>query len=159
VVKVIPHAFFHKKGHKSVYEMTYDQFLNNATAHVTGQRAPLSEFSSWSQSPYFAFNYAMHAKRMRHGNIHVAIIDAEALIASNPAFNVAALHKIFKQAFAPNYHEEYLVHGILQGCALRSAMQCRFADASTEYHSVQVSPYHGRTDTTFAARPKTFRNQ
>ncbi|CAD0099740.1 unnamed protein product, partial [Aureobasidium mustum] len=114
-VKVIPHAFFQKKGHKSVYDMTYDQFLNNARAHVSGHRAPLSEFSSWSQSPYFAFNYAMHVKRSHNTNIHVAIIDAEALISTNSAFNVAVLHKIFKGDFSAEYHEEYLVHGIVQG--------------------------------------------
>ena len=55
------------------------------------------------------------SKNHRSTNIHVAIIDAEALTASNPAFNVAVLHKIFKEDFSPEYHEEYLVHGIVQG--------------------------------------------
>lgn len=42
-------------------------------------------------------------------------MDTEALAESNPAFNVAVLHETFLGEFEPNYHEEYLVHGIVQG--------------------------------------------
>ncbi|KAH0361207.1 hypothetical protein KCU65_g8919, partial [Aureobasidium melanogenum] len=116
VSAVTPHAFLRKKGHKSVYDIPYHQFLENAEAHVEGDTTILSEFSSWSQSPHFAFNYAMHI-RDRLGNnktIHIAVMDAEALAESNPAFNVAVLHETFPGEFEPIYHEEHLVRGIVQ---------------------------------------------
>lgn len=97
--------------------MTYDEFTSNAEAHVEGDTDVLSEFSSWSQSPHFAFNYAMNIRNSLENSksIHVAVMDTEALAQSNPAFNVAVLHETFPNDFEPIYHEEYLVHGIVQG--------------------------------------------
>ncbi|KAI5271294.1 hypothetical protein E4T47_05395 [Aureobasidium subglaciale] len=42
-------------------------------------------------------------------------MDAEAMIKTNPAFNVAVLSEIFGDEFRFNLHEEYLFHGVVKG--------------------------------------------
>ncbi|KAI4735423.1 hypothetical protein E4T50_14049 [Aureobasidium sp. EXF-12298] len=88
---ITPFAFATSKGHKSVYDMTRSEFIKNTMSHLGGA-VVLTEFSSWSHSPYFAFYYAH--RRKSSGSVHVAIIDTEELAKSNPAFHVPALGKI-----------------------------------------------------------------
>ncbi|KAI4716175.1 hypothetical protein E4T48_07610 [Aureobasidium sp. EXF-10727] len=109
---VTPLAFASSKGHKSVYDMTRIEFLNNTSAHLDGSNV-VTEFSSWSHSPYFAFYFAM--QRSSSGTVHVAIMDTEELAKSNPAFHVPALGKIFGNGYGYVYEEEYLVHGVIEG--------------------------------------------
>ena len=55
---VTPHAHYHKANHASVYDMTRREFIVNTSVHLVGSDEVLSEFSSWSHSPYFAFHHA-----------------------------------------------------------------------------------------------------
>lgn len=115
---ITPSAFASSKGHKSVYDMTRSEFIKIAISHLEGYRV-LTEFSSWSHSPYFAFYYA-HQRRLS-GTVHIAIVDTEELAKSNPAFHVPALGKIFSSSGGYNYEEEfnyeeeYLIHGVIEG--------------------------------------------
>ncbi|KAI4727414.1 hypothetical protein E4T49_04716 [Aureobasidium sp. EXF-10728] len=109
---VTPLAFASSKGHKSVYDMTRIEFLNNTSAHLAGSNV-VTEFSSWSHLPYFAFYFAM--QRSSSGTVHVAIMDTEELAKSNPAFHVPALGEIFGKGYGYVYEEEYLVHGVIEG--------------------------------------------
>ncbi|THZ50700.1 hypothetical protein D6C90_02353 [Aureobasidium pullulans] len=116
VSAVTPHAFLHGRNHNTVYDMTRSEFVDNTNGHVRGHKSIYSEFSSWSQSPYFPFNYAMNLRKqlLQSKGIHIAIMDTERLVTTNPAFHVGALGKIFEE-FEPDYAEEYLVHGVVQG--------------------------------------------
>ncbi|KAG9544180.1 hypothetical protein KCU71_g17994, partial [Aureobasidium melanogenum] len=108
---ITPFAFAASKGHKSVYDMTRSEFIKNTMSHLGGA-VVLTEFSSWSHSPYFAFYYAH--RRKSSGSVHVAIIDTEELAKSNPAFHVPALGKILGRGDY-DYEEEYLIHGVIEG--------------------------------------------
>ncbi|KEQ66218.1 uncharacterized protein M437DRAFT_80715 [Aureobasidium melanogenum CBS 110374] len=108
---VTPLAFACSKGHKSVYDMTRTEFIENTMSHLDGDIV-LTEFSSWSHSPYFAFYYAHQCRSS--GAVHVAIIDTEELAKSNPAFHVPALGKILGSG-GYDYEEEYLIHGVIEG--------------------------------------------
>lgn len=91
--------------------MTRSEFIKNTRSHLAGSIV-LTEFSSWSHSPYFAFYYAH--QRESSGTVHVAIIDTEELAKSNPAFHVPALGKIL-DCGGYIYEEEYLIHGVIEG--------------------------------------------
>ncbi|KAG9944113.1 hypothetical protein KCU85_g8241, partial [Aureobasidium melanogenum] len=108
---VTPLAFACSKGHKSVYDMTRSEFIENTMSHLDGNIV-LTEFSSWSHSPYFAF-YCAHQSKSS-GAVHVAIIDTEELAKSHPAFHVPALGKILGSG-GYDYEEEYLIHGVIEG--------------------------------------------
>ncbi|CAD0086193.1 unnamed protein product [Aureobasidium vineae] len=110
---VTPLAFASSKGHNSVYDMTRTEFITNTSLHLTGCDSVVTEFSSWSHSPYFAFYFTM--QRSSSGTFHVAIMDTEELAKSNPAFHVPALGKIFGKSYGYVYEEEYLVHGVIEG--------------------------------------------
>lgn len=117
--KVIPHAFFKGVGHKSLYDMSVKEFVDNTTGHLHGHHSPISEFSSWSASPRFVFNYAT-SKRT---SAHIAVIDTQGLQASgkNVMFHVPALQPIFelpaarRGSYYETYNWEYLVHGVVEG--------------------------------------------
>lgn len=112
ITAITPLAFASCKGHKSVCDMTRSGFIKNTISHLEGCFV-LTEFSSWSHSPYFAFYYAH--RRKSFGTVHVAIVDTEELAKSNPAFHVPALGKIFGSSGGYNYEEEYLIHGVIEG--------------------------------------------
>lgn len=117
--KVIPHAFFKGVGHKSLYDMSVQEFVDNTTGHLHGLCSPISEFSSWSASPRFVFHYAT-SKRT---SAHIAVIDTQGLQASgkNVMFHVPALQPIFgipaarRYSSYKQYNWEYLVHGVVEG--------------------------------------------
>ncbi|KAG9827663.1 hypothetical protein KCU98_g14825, partial [Aureobasidium melanogenum] len=104
---ITPLAFASSKGHKPVYDMTRSEFIKNTMSHLGGAMV-LTEFSSWSQSPYFAFYYAHQRKS---SSVHVAIIDTEELAKSNPAFHVPALGKILGRG-GYDYEDPFDVRGI-----------------------------------------------
>ncbi|KAG9683560.1 hypothetical protein KCU95_g13533, partial [Aureobasidium melanogenum] len=87
---VTPLAFACSKGHKSVYDMTRTEFIENTMSHLDGNICRSS------------------------GAVHVAIIDTEELAMSNPAFHVPALGKILGSG-GYDYEEEYLIHGVIEG--------------------------------------------
>jgi hypothetical protein len=117
--KVIPHAFLEGVGHKSVYDMSIKDFVDNTTRHLHGNHKVVSEFSSWSASPIFVLNYAT-----KHRNsAYIAVIDTQGLQTGgkNVMFHVPALQPIFglPAAFRGSYYDtynwEYLVHGVVEG--------------------------------------------
>jgi hypothetical protein len=117
--KVIPHAFFEGIGHKSVYDMSIEEFVKNTTAHLHGECHVVSEFSSWSASPRFVLHYAAKHK----DTAHVAVIDTHGLQTdgTNVMFHVPALQPIFgipaarRGSFYGRYNWDYLVHGVVEG--------------------------------------------
>ncbi|THX68538.1 hypothetical protein D6D04_10555, partial [Aureobasidium pullulans] len=111
---VTPHAHYHKANHASVYDMTRREFIVNTSVHLVGSDEVLSEFSSWSHSPYFAFHHAKNRNK-QSGTAHVAIIDTEELASSNPAFHVPVLGKILNLYEPYTYDEEFLIHGVIKG--------------------------------------------
>ena len=117
--KVIPHAFYKGVGHKSLYDMSVEEFVDNTTGHLHGQGSPLSEFSSWSASPRFVFHYATS----KRSSAYIAVIDTQGLQADgkNVMFHVPALQPIFgipaarRLSSYDQYNWEYLVHGVVEG--------------------------------------------
>ncbi|CAD0042423.1 unnamed protein product [Aureobasidium pullulans] len=101
-------------NHASVYDMTRREFIVNTSVHLVGSDEVLSEFSSWSHSPYFAFHHAKNRNK-QSGTAHVAIIDTEELASSNPAFHVPVLGKILNLYEPYTYDEEFLIHGVIEG--------------------------------------------
>jgi hypothetical protein len=108
---VTPHAFAFSQGRTSVYDMTRSELVNMTSSHLCGTNYIRTEFSSWSYSPCFAFYYAH--QRSRSDTVHVAIIDTEELVKTNPTFHVPVLGEILGKGC--RYEEEYLVHGVVKG--------------------------------------------
>lgn len=88
LLPITPLAFATSKGHKSVYDMACFEFIKNTVSHLKGIMV-LTEFSSWSHSPYSALYYAR--RRKSSGTVHVAIVDTEELAKCNPVFHVPGL--------------------------------------------------------------------
>lgn len=127
---VTPHAFLHRWDRPVVYDMTAEEFIDNTTRHLCGDRTVVSEFSSWSASPRFVRRYATTQRY----TAYIAVIDTSRLQKgdANATFHVPALKRIFE------YHEscqsldegrgfdygksdwEYLVHGVVQGKACKA---------------------------------------
>lgn len=63
----------------------------------------------------------------------------EALAESDPAFNVAVLHETFQGDFEPNYHEEYLVHGIVKGPHYKAVPFHQLCNASLPEHLPSIT--------------------
>ncbi|KAG9754020.1 hypothetical protein KCU73_g5750, partial [Aureobasidium melanogenum] len=114
----MPHAFFKGVGHRSMYDMPVDDFLDNSTRHPKGNRKVVSEFSSWAASPIFVFNYATEHRT----TAYIAVIDTQELQDGdeNAIFYVPDLQEIFgyRKGCGPAYDQydwEYLVHGVVEG--------------------------------------------
>ena len=116
--RVTPHAFHYSSGHESVFDMTRAEFVATTTGHLYAQEIEVTEFSSWSASPLFAFQYAME---VQEDNAHIAIIDTEEL--DNTIVHVPSLDAIFipdGTSIYSQYHEEYLAHGVIEGKAYKA---------------------------------------
>ncbi|KAH0020269.1 hypothetical protein KCU78_g6513, partial [Aureobasidium melanogenum] len=116
--RVIPRAFFEGGGHKSMYDMRVEMFVDNTTRHLHNSREVVSEFSSWAASPMFVFNYAT---TQRH-TAYIAVIDTQGIQIGdrNAMFYVPDLQNIFgySKGCGPAYDKydwEYLVHGVVEG--------------------------------------------
>ena len=121
---ITPLEFASSQGHKSVYDMTLSELIRNTSGHLAGGTNIRTEFSSWSHSPYFAFQFAQ--QRSQSGTVHVAIIDTEELAKTNPAFHVPVLCKII--GTPDRYEEEYLVHGVIEGQFYRAVAYRKLCD-------------------------------
>ncbi|KAG9513587.1 hypothetical protein KCV07_g8646, partial [Aureobasidium melanogenum] len=117
--RITPLAFLKGKGHKSVYDMSVKDFVDNTTQHLHTKNNFVTEFSSWSASPRFVFHYATS----RRETACIAIIDTQGLQMDNgnAMFHVPALQSIFGHPAARRgssyemYNWEYLVHGVVEG--------------------------------------------
>jgi hypothetical protein len=119
--KVTPLAFLKGVGHKSVYDMSVKQFVDNTTGHLHTKSNMVTEFSSWSASPRFVFHYATTYRE----SAYIAVIDTQGLQTDdkneNIMFHVPALQPIFglpaarRNSQYETYNWEYLVHGVVQG--------------------------------------------
>lgn len=119
--KVIAFAFLKGVGHKSVYDMSVKQFVDNTTRHLHTKSNVVTEFSSWSASPRFVFNYATAYRE----SAYIAVIGTQGLQTDNKnetvMFHVPALQPIFglpaarRNSHYEIYNWEYLVHGVVQG--------------------------------------------
>ncbi|KAK6008148.1 hypothetical protein QM012_000051 [Aureobasidium pullulans] len=116
--RITPLAFNEKTCHKSVYDMSAHEFVDNTRSHLYGDRVA-TEFSSWSASPRFVLHYATHERK----DAYIAIIDTLGLRRDNKndMFYVPTLAPIFDNlglARVPNYSAydwEFLVHGVVEG--------------------------------------------
>ncbi|KAG9661880.1 hypothetical protein KCU64_g2294, partial [Aureobasidium melanogenum] len=97
--KITPLALLDGTGHKSVYDMSIQQFIDMTTSHLRGDHVT-TEFSSWSASPRFVLHYATN-----NGNSIFWVPDLA--IFEKPAPGRSLGYDI--------YDWEYLVHGIVEG--------------------------------------------
>lgn len=123
---ITPHVFLQRPDHDLpvVYDMTAEQFRDNTTKHLCGDRTVLSEFSSWSASTRFVLHYAT----TQRDSAYVAVIDTARFQKGtvNATFHVPALKPIFGshkscqafnggRGFDYGKHDwEYLVHGVIK---------------------------------------------
>lgn len=127
---VTPHAFLHRLDRPVVYDMTAEQFIDNTTRHLCGDRTVVSGFSSWSASPRFVLRYATTQRY----TAYIAVIDTLRLQDgdTNATFHVPALKPIFGnhelcQSWNDGrgfdygrYDWEYLVHSVVHGKAYKA---------------------------------------
>ncbi|KAF2804627.1 uncharacterized protein BDZ99DRAFT_149369 [Mytilinidion resinicola] len=99
---VCPHAFNRGRGHKNVYNLTYDQLHTMAVSHYGGGLLPETELSSWAASISVALSYAR-----REPSSHLAILDTKVLGSSVKVWHAPQLLD-----WGPH---EYLAHGPIGG--------------------------------------------
>ncbi|KAG9605321.1 hypothetical protein KCU77_g864, partial [Aureobasidium melanogenum] len=76
--KITPLALLDGTGHKTVYDMSIQQFIVMTTSHLRGGHV-ITEFSSWSASPRFVLHYATSKRE----SSYIAIIDTLGLQQDN----------------------------------------------------------------------------
>lgn len=118
--------------------MSIEEFVDNTTQYLHGGKGFVTEFSSWSASPRFAFHYATSSRE----SAYIAVIDTQGLQKDNgnAMFHVPALQSIFgrpaarRDSFYGMYNWEYLVHGVIEGRHYKAVSFRSLCDAGLTEH-------------------------